>query len=161
MGAIGCLFVVVCVLVASCVEGKVIKLTMQHNLVQGNRIRGSELLLEDNTSSDEPDLSHRAVESRMNLGMGVHTVEVYAGGQKRVLIVDTGSGDTAFPCTNCKHCGSIHANPFYEMGSTASYISCKENDGLDLQECNSCSDNKCRYGQKYVEGSQWAAHKVS
>ncbi|OQR93224.1 aspartyl protease family A01B [Achlya hypogyna] len=102
-----------------------------------------------------------AVEMRLELGQGVHSVEVFFGGQKRLLIVDTGSADTAFPCMGCTQCGHQHANPFYTMGPTASYLSCADNTKRGFSACKSCGINDtCKFSEEYVEGSGWKASKV-
>ncbi|CAK4528750.1 unnamed protein product [Aphanomyces euteiches] len=107
----------------------------------------------------EPE--QRAVKTHLMLGQGVHSVEVYFGGQPRVLIVDTGSADTAFPCSDCSGCGGEHVNPFYTPTKSSSYVTCHENAALGFTKCKSCStDDKCVFAESYVEGSGWEAFKV-
>ncbi|KDO31603.1 hypothetical protein SPRG_19506 [Saprolegnia parasitica CBS 223.65] len=102
-----------------------------------------------------------AVEMSLELGQGVHSVEIFFGHQKRLLIVDTGSADTAFPCTGCVDCGARHTNPFYVMGDSASYLSCADNERRGFSPCSACTtDGKCAFAEEYVEGSGWNAFKV-
>merc|ERR1719162_1433155 len=39
--------------------------------------------------------------------------------QRVSVIVDTGSGVTAFPCRSCRHCGT-HIDPAFDYGSSSS-----------------------------------------
>ena len=104
-----------------------------------------------------------AVETHIRNGNGVHTIEVTIGGQNRVLIVDTGSGDTALPCNTCTHCGMEHDNPFFVRTSHTLDVTCQENDAAGFLKCRSCGnyDDVCTYGAGYVEGSKWTARKIS
>ncbi|OQS02731.1 Zinc (Zn2)-Iron (Fe2) Permease (ZIP) Family [Thraustotheca clavata] len=101
-----------------------------------------------------------AVAMGLKRGQGVHSVEIFLGGQKRLLIVDTGSADTAFPCSGCTGCGTRHTNPVYKMGSTAKYISCQENIKRGFSACKACLQDTCQFREEYVEGSGWTALKV-
>lgn len=104
-----------------------------------------------------------AVETALYTGEGSHTIQVLVGGQVRELIIDTGSGKTAFVCDGCKNCGSRHHHSPFAFTPTTRYMTCDE-----ASECLSCdtsgdgkNDGKCRYGQTYVEGDYWSAYKVS
>lgn len=68
--------------------------------------------------------------------------------QRVSVIVDTGSGIAAFPCTKCAHCG-VHIDPLfnYSLSSTAEWQLC------DSQKVCACKDGKCVYHQGYTEGS--------
>eukprot|EP00930_Biecheleria_cincta_P004112 TRINITY_DN105007_c0_g1_i1.p1 TRINITY_DN105007_c0_g1~~TRINITY_DN105007_c0_g1_i1.p1 ORF type:complete len:593 (-),score=71.71 TRINITY_DN105007_c0_g1_i1:256-2034(-) len=78
-------------------------------------------------------------------------VDVLVGtpGQLQSVIVDTGSGRTAFPCTHCgSNCGIHIDNPFDPgASSTFSWVSCGH------QKCTQCSASNCSYSVHYVEGS--------
>jgi len=68
--------------------------------------------------------------------------------QRVSVIVDTGSGVTAFPCKSCRHCGR-HIDPAFDFegSSTAKWVRCGK-------ECKgSCSREHCGYHQGYTEGS--------
>ncbi|RHY29252.1 hypothetical protein DYB32_005305 [Aphanomyces invadans] len=102
-----------------------------------------------------------AAKTTLLLGQGVHSVEAFFGGQPRVLIVDTGSADTAFPCSDCHGCSDSHLNTFYRFTNTSTYVSCKDNAAWGLTACKSCTtDDKCVFAEQYVEGSGWEAFKV-
>ncbi|CAK0837149.1 unnamed protein product [Prorocentrum cordatum] len=68
--------------------------------------------------------------------------------QRASVILDTGSGVTAFPCARCSHCGE-HIDPAFNFSetSTARWVPC----GADCH--SSCKDEKCTYYQGYTEGS--------
>eukprot|EP00931_Biecheleriopsis_adriatica_P035489 TRINITY_DN20425_c0_g1_i1.p1 TRINITY_DN20425_c0_g1~~TRINITY_DN20425_c0_g1_i1.p1 ORF type:complete len:480 (-),score=37.40 TRINITY_DN20425_c0_g1_i1:73-1461(-) len=77
-------------------------------------------------------------------------VDVLVGtpGQLQSVIVDTGSGKTAFPCKECTDCGTHIDPPFDpEASSTFSWVACAD------PRCSSCSGDKCFYSVRYVEGS--------
>ena len=79
-------------------------------------------------------------------------VDVLVGtpGQMQSLIVDTGSGRTAFPCTTCGDgCGQHMDPPFNpKSSSTFRWVQCGE------KGCDSCKNSQCSYSVTYVEGSQ-------
>lgn len=62
-------------------------------------------------------------------GWGTHFAYVYAGTppQRVSVIVDTGSHFTAFPCSECKNCGS-HTDPHWDhtKSSSSRVVSCKD-----------------------------------
>ncbi|CDW82204.1 aspartic protease pm5 [Stylonychia lemnae] len=82
-------------------------------------------------------------------------VDIYAGINKepQALIVDTGSGITAFPCENhCKpkSCGN-HINKYFKVDdSQTKYVyQC-------TKDCETCFDgDKCDFSQSYGEGSTY------
>jgi len=68
--------------------------------------------------------------------------------QRVSLILDTGSGLSAFPCASCRHCGK-HIDPNFDItqSSTAKWMTCAGG-------CpGSCKAGKCSYYQGYQEGS--------
>lgn len=62
-------------------------------------------------------------------GWGTHFAYVYAGTppQRVSVIIDTGSHFTAFPCSECKNCGS-HTDPYWDSkkSSTSHIVSCSQ-----------------------------------
>lgn len=62
-------------------------------------------------------------------GWGTHYAYVYAGTppQRVSVIVDTGSHFTAFPCAECKNCGS-HTDPYWDprKSSTSHVVGCSD-----------------------------------
>lgn len=97
-------------------------------------------------------------------GYGTHYVDLWVGTppQRQTVIVDTGSGITAFPCDGCKDCGkSYHASDFFtEMKSQT----------FDKLQCKNCVSGTCRskdtkseycaLSVSYQEGSMWAAYEA-
>ena len=61
-------------------------------------------------------------------GWGTHFAYVYAGTppQRVSVIIDTGSHFTAFPCAECRNCGS-HTDPHWDhsKSSTSEIVSCE------------------------------------
>ena len=75
-------------------------------------------------------------------------IQVGTPGQLLSVIVDTGSSRTAFPCTDCDHCGSHMDPPFNpRASSTFRWVGCEQSG------CSSCLNGSCSYTAKYVEGS--------
>lgn len=54
-------------------------------------------------------------------GWGTHFAYVYAGTppQRVSVIIDTGSHFTAFPCSECRNCGS-HTDPYWDHSKSSS-----------------------------------------
>lgn len=97
-----------------------------------------------------------AAETRIYSGEGSHTIQVTVGGQSRTLIIDTGSGKTAFICAGCDDCGTRHENAPFQFTDNTQYLTCESTNG-----CMQCDAGKCQYSQTYVEGDYWVANKVS
>ena len=101
-------------------------------------------------------------------GYGTHYVDVWVGSpipQRQTVIVDTGSGVTAFPCEECHGCGNDGGNAYH----TDNYF--KESQSVTFRplDCNECfrgycatMDNtkKCKISMSYAEGSSWAAYEA-
>lgn len=105
-----------------------------------------------------------AVETSLYTGEGSHTIQVLVGEQVRELIIDTGSGKTAFVCDGCVHCGDRHRHDPFTFTPTTRYLTCEEaGDCMACEKAESGSNgaDKCRYGQTYVEGDYWTAYKVT
>eukprot|EP00928_Gymnodinium_smaydae_P031481 TRINITY_DN23090_c0_g1_i1.p1 TRINITY_DN23090_c0_g1~~TRINITY_DN23090_c0_g1_i1.p1 ORF type:complete len:450 (-),score=34.87 TRINITY_DN23090_c0_g1_i1:42-1190(-) len=80
-------------------------------------------------------------------------VDVLVGtpGQMQSVIVDTGSGTTAFPCTGCSDCGEHLDSPFDPARSTSfSWVKC--GGGCKVGSCSG-SSGRCGYSVSYLEGS--------
>lgn len=137
----------------------------------------------ENTSVSHNDslaLPHHvdAVETRIFSGEGSHTIRVLVGGQTRELIIDTGSGKTAFICAGCKDCGTAHVNAPFTFTPQTMYLTCDLSDAPSTSPlalfsfakprgaaashstCMKCVGTKCAYSQTYVEGDYWVAYKV-
>ena len=92
--------------------------------------------------------------------LGYFSAEVCVGTPARSfdLIVDTGSALTAFPCSDCQHCGehkhaSVPGARFDPAHSTsARTVDCSQPPpGMHCRSCG--SGGTCEYGVSYTEGS--------
>lgn len=98
-------------------------------------------------------------------GYGTHYADLWCGKptpQRQTVIVDTGSGVTAFPCVGCDPdaCGvpKYHLDPLFDPALSTSYHK------LGCSECQrgSCDSNsECHIGMSYQEGSSWYAFEVT
>jgi hypothetical protein len=88
------------------------------------------------------------------------------------VIVDTGSGVTAFPVVGCTpdNCGvpSYHINPLYDPSNSTSFERVPCNDCQQGYCSNNNNKNKkgkdgeegfCKLSMSYAEGSSWAAYE--
>ncbi|KAG6622043.1 pepsin-like aspartic protease A1 [Phytophthora cinnamomi] len=123
------------------------------------------------TESDEDPVDADAtrneatVETGLRAGAGSHTIQVVVGGQQRELIIDTGSGKTAFVCVGCSGCGSRRRHQPFALTDNTTYLSCDRSMTIQTSRgepsCMACENGKCKYGQTYVEGDYWSAYKAS
>jgi len=93
-------------------------------------------------------------------GYGTHYADLWCGTppQRQTVIVDTGSGVTAFPCSGCNKCGvpDYHIDALFDGTASSTFHT------LTCNEClkGSCKNNQCSIGMSYAEGSSWSAHEV-
>ncbi|CAJ1959388.1 unnamed protein product [Cylindrotheca closterium] len=94
-------------------------------------------------------------------GYGTHYIDLWCGSppQRQTVIVDTGSGVTAFPCSACSDCGSpkYHIDNYFNEGESTTFSK------VDCSSCmrGTCSNNKeCRITMSYQEGSSWTAYEA-
>ncbi len=98
-------------------------------------------------------------------GYGTHYVDLWCGTptvQRQTVIVDTGSGVTAFPCLGCEGCGDDghHTDSLFNQTASKSFhaLTCAE---CQRGHCESGStDGDCRIGMSYQEGSSWSAFEA-
>jgi len=108
----------------------------------------------------EPDAYEAAQVAGLFQGFGTHYADLWCGTppQRQTVIVDTGSGVTAFPCTGCDKCGvpDYHIDALFDEAASTSYRK------LTCDEClkGSCRNSECSIGMSYAEGSSWTAHEV-
>lgn len=137
------------------------------------------LLQEQGTVPEElvPDRPHRYEARRRQLlgdsdnptpvselfqGYGTHYADLWCGtpAQRQTVIVDTGSGVTAFPCSECQNCGvpKYHSDGLFveEMSSTFETLDCSR---CLRGHCRG-SDQKCSISMSYAEGSSWSAFEA-
>lgn len=138
--------------------------SVMRNLASGvaSKIWRSDSAAATDDAHEDNHSTTQAVETRIRTGEGSHTITVYVGGQPRELIIDTGSGKTAFICDGCSNCGTHHTNPPFHLTNRTKYIECNPSNlgNVDLGGCMECAGSKCRYGQRYVEGDSWEAYKA-
>jgi Xylanase inhibitor N-terminal len=84
-------------------------------------------------------------------------------GQRQTVIVDTGSGITAFPCQECRHkCGvpQYHLDQLYngKLSTTFRTLGCDE---CLNGNCFFFWNRQCSLSRMYAEGSSWRATEVA
>jgi Xylanase inhibitor N-terminal len=100
-------------------------------------------------------------------GYGTHYADLWCGSparQRQTVIVDTGSGVTAFPVVGCApdNCGvpTYHINPLYDPSNSTTFerVSCAE---CQQGYCNRQGDGgeSCLMSMSYAEGSSWSAYQ--
>ncbi|KAL3770675.1 hypothetical protein ACHAW5_001450 [Stephanodiscus triporus] len=109
----------------------------------------------------------RALQQQMGAlyqGYGTHYIDLWVGSptpQRQTVIVDTGSGVTAFPCEECDGCGDeYHTDNYYRHSESTSFrpLGCDE---CTRGYCASVANSqKCRISMSYAEGSSWSAYEA-
>ena len=94
-------------------------------------------------------------------GYGTHYADLWCGTppQRQTVIVDTGSGVTAFPCSGCKDCGV----PKYHIDQLFTEVDSVTFQAMSCAQCLrghcSSSGEECRMSMSYQEGSSWNAYE--
>jgi len=92
-------------------------------------------------------------------GYGTHYVDLWVGTppQRQTLIVDTGSGVTAFPCSGCTDCGDkYHIDKFFIEKDSSTF----RKQACDSCKRGHCTGTECRISLSYQEGSSWTAYEA-
>ena len=96
-------------------------------------------------------------------GYGTHYVDLWCGSppQRQTVIVDTGSGLTAYPCSSCKDCGSPehHIDAYFEEDNSSTF---KKSDCSECPQRAVCNPSlqHCQIDMSYSEGSTWTAYEA-
>eukprot|EP00980_Cylindrotheca_fusiformis_P003712 scaffold822_cov130-Cylindrotheca_fusiformis.AAC.7 len=108
--------------------------------------------------SDDPDQL-----SALFQGYGTHYVDLWCGSptaQRQTVIVDTGSGVTAFPCSTCVDCGApdYHIDALFQEDQSNTYqiVTCSGSQDC-MSHISSCRKDHCVISQGYSEDSQYQA----
>ncbi|GKY96533.1 hypothetical protein MPSEU_000612900 [Mayamaea pseudoterrestris] len=114
-----------------------------------------------NLANQDNDENHKHQVAALYQGYGTHYADLWCGTppQRQTVIVDTGSGVTAFPCSGCSDCGvpTYHLDELFNFAESTSYRQ------LTCSEClkGSCrGSSQCQIGMSYQEGSSWSAYEV-
>lgn len=99
-------------------------------------------------------------------GYGTHYIDLWVGSptpQRQTVIVDTGSGVTAFPCEECSGCGDdYHTDTYYRESQSTTFrpLTCNECARGYCANMDRGADKKCRITMSYAEGSSWTAYEA-
>eukprot|EP00339_Tiarina_fusa_P009212 CAMPEP_0117043908 /NCGR_PEP_ID=MMETSP0472-20121206/30483_1 /TAXON_ID=693140 ORGANISM="Tiarina fusus, Strain LIS" /NCGR_SAMPLE_ID=MMETSP0472 /ASSEMBLY_ACC=CAM_ASM_000603 /LENGTH=837 /DNA_ID=CAMNT_0004755537 /DNA_START=208 /DNA_END=2721 /DNA_ORIENTATION=+ len=99
-------------------------------------------------------------------GYGTHYVDLWCGSppQRQTVIVDTGSGVTAFPCSGCSQCGvpQYHVDQLFVEANSATFSPNTCGGGMGCKTSrSSCHGSKCSISMSYAEGSKWDAYEAT
>lgn len=119
--------------------------------------------------SPNVDVDGRRMQQEMGAlyqGFGTHYVDLWVGTptpQRQTLIVDTGSGVTAFPCSGCEACGgdNYHTDSYFVEADSKTFKPLKCGDECYSGVCDTTArDDKCHIHMSYSEGSSWSAYEA-
>lgn len=97
-------------------------------------------------------------------GYGTHYVDVWVGSppQRQTVIVDTGSGVTAFPCSECENCGESYHTDGYFIEADSSTFQKLDCESCLRGHCSGRGDSQyCKISMSYQEGSSWSAYEAN
>ena len=125
--------------------------------------------LRQNTNNNHHHNLRRSLQQQMGAlyqGYGTHYIDLWVGSptpQRQTVIVDTGSGVTAFPCEECSGCGDdYHTDTYYRESQSTTFrpLTCTECARGYCANMNSNNEKKCRITMSYAEGSSWTAYEA-
>ena len=139
-------------------------------LVPHHAQRARRILEEPNfDASWEPPRNRRDAAQQVGAlyqGYGTHYIDLWCGTppQRQTVIVDTGSGVTAFPCSGCKaDCGApdYHIDEYFIEADSSTFIK-NTCDQCLRGRCATLSDpdGDCIISMSYAEGSSWKAYEA-
>lgn len=101
--------------------------------------------------------------SALYQGYGTHYIDLWCGSppQRQTVIVDTGSGITAFPCSRCHDCGvpKYHIDQLFNEFESSTFQHSTCNGGC-MSSRSRCSGDECTVTMSYAEGSRWDAFEA-
>ena len=119
------------------------------------RMRLSADAMETTVSGEQrglADIEHQQI-GALYQGYGTHYVDVWVGTppQRQTVIVDTGSGVTAFPCGSCNNCGeSYHTDGYFIEADSSTFQKLDCNSPCFRGRCSgSGSTQICRISMSY------------
>ena len=92
-----------------------------------------------------------------NSSLGYYFLKAYIGNpfQEKLLIVDTGSHLTVFPCKNCTTCKK-HSTPLFRTKNSKTFQTITSTKKQYGWSCSTQKDSICTFNQKYIEGSEYS-----
>eukprot|EP00584_Thalassiosira_punctigera_P019143 CAMPEP_0172572994 /NCGR_PEP_ID=MMETSP1067-20121228/135963_1 /TAXON_ID=265564 ORGANISM="Thalassiosira punctigera, Strain Tpunct2005C2" /NCGR_SAMPLE_ID=MMETSP1067 /ASSEMBLY_ACC=CAM_ASM_000444 /LENGTH=757 /DNA_ID=CAMNT_0013365585 /DNA_START=1130 /DNA_END=3403 /DNA_ORIENTATION=- len=113
------------------------------------------------------NINERSLQQQMGAlyqGYGTHYVDLWVGfpdPQRQTVIVDTGSGVTAFPCEECKGCGeNYHTDNYFKHSQSTTFRPLNCNECFRGYCATVTGSKKCRISMSYAEGSSWSAYEA-
>lgn len=94
-----------------------------------------------------------------NTTLGYYYLRAQVGSptQEKLLILDTGSQLTVFPCRGCLNCGG-HTTPAFDYESSSSFQFMNPKHPTSNWTCPVGSGNRCHFQQRYLEGSEYMGY---
>eukprot|EP00934_Nitzschia_sp_Nitz4_P002637 Nitzschia sp. Nitz4//scaffold97_size77645//54005//55993//NITZ4_005524-RA/size77645-processed-gene-0.86-mRNA-1//1//CDS//3329560674//2627//frame0 len=139
------------------------------NHVQQERLRRQRGLRASSSSSSNNSSARRRAEAQqvgaLYQGYGTHYADLWCGSppQRQTVIVDTGSGITAFPCIECQKCGvpDYHIDRLFDETASSSFAKSTCDDGVCTSQRAQCRGDICKVQMGYAEGSRWEAYEAT
>eukprot|EP00534_Pseudo-nitzschia_fraudulenta_P002987 CAMPEP_0201121710 /NCGR_PEP_ID=MMETSP0850-20130426/5537_1 /ASSEMBLY_ACC=CAM_ASM_000622 /TAXON_ID=183588 /ORGANISM="Pseudo-nitzschia fraudulenta, Strain WWA7" /LENGTH=746 /DNA_ID=CAMNT_0047388251 /DNA_START=171 /DNA_END=2411 /DNA_ORIENTATION=+ len=149
----------------------IISLKLNPRHVELDRRRQRNLSSEEgSTNSDDAEEHYRrrteaAQVGALFEGYGTHYIDLWCGSppQRQTVIVDTGSGITAFPCSGCRDCGSpkFHIDNLFKEGDSSTFHESTCSGTVDcIMQRSNCRAETCAVSMAYAEGSRWNAYEA-